>query len=89
MTDARINVRVRARSRKDELIGVPDGVLLERVSAPPVDGRASRALRRLIARRVGVSPSMVTLVSGERGRDKLIRVGGVDPVALNDALTQQ
>lgn len=32
---------------------------------------------------------MVTLVSGERGRDKLIRVGGVDPVALNDALTQQ
>ena len=82
-------VRVRAGSRKDELIGVRDGVLLARVSAPPVDGRANRALCRLIARRVGVSPSMVTVVSGERARDKLIRVDGVDPSALNDALSQQ
>ena len=34
VADARIKVRVRARSRKDELIGVRDGVLLARVSAP-------------------------------------------------------
>ena len=32
---------------------------------------------------------MVTIVSGERACDKLIRVDGVDQVALNDALTQQ
>lgn len=89
MAEARIKVRVQARARKDELIGVRDGVLLARVSAPPVDGRANRALRRLIARQAGVSPSMVTIVSGERARDKLIRVDGVDQVALNDALTQQ
>jgi len=89
VTDARIKVRVRAGSRKDELIGVSDGVMLARVSALPVDGRANRALRRLIARRVGVSLSRVTIVSGERARDKLIRVDGVDQVALNDALTQQ
>ena len=82
-------VRVRAGSRKDELIGVRDGVLFARVSAPPVDGRANRALCRLIARRVGVSLWRVTVVRGARGRDKLIRVDGVDQVALNDALTQQ
>jgi uncharacterized protein len=89
VTDARIKVRLQARARKDELIGVRDGVLLARVSAPPVDGRANRALRRLIARRVGISPSRVTIVSGERAGDKLIRVEGVDPSALNDALAQQ
>jgi uncharacterized protein len=89
VTDARIKVRVRVGSRKDELIGVSDGVMLARVSALPVDGRANRALRRLIARRVGVSLSRVTIVCGERGRDKLIRVDGVDQVALNDALTRQ
>jgi len=32
---------------------------------------------------------MVTVVSGERARDKLIRVDGVDPSALNDALSLQ
>ena len=88
MDGARIKVRLQARARKDELIGVRDGVLLARVSAPPVDGRANRALRRLIARQAGVSPSMVTIVTGERARDKLIRVDGVDPSALNDALSQ-
>lgn len=88
MDGARIKVRLQARARKDELIGVRDGVLLARVSAPPVEGRANRALRRLIARQVGVSPSMVTIVTGERARDKLIRVDGVDPSALNDALSQ-
>ena len=88
MDGARIKVRLQARARKDELIGVRDGVLLARVSAPPVEGRANRALRRLIARQVGVSPSMVTIVTGERARDKLIRVDGVDPSALNDAVSQ-
>jgi uncharacterized protein (TIGR00251 family) len=86
MTDARIMVRLQARARTDELIGVRDRVLLARVSAPPVDGRANRALCRLIARRAGVAPSMVTIVRGERARDKLIRVDGIDPSALNAAL---
>jgi len=31
---------------------------------------------------------MVTIVTGERARDKLIRVDGVDPSTLNDALSQ-
>jgi len=86
MTEARIRVRLHARARKDELVGVRHGVLLARVSAPPVDGRANRALCRLIARRAGVAPSMVTIVSGERARDKLIRVDGIDPSSLTDAL---
>jgi len=69
-------------------IGVRDGVLLASVRTA---GRRPREPRvaSLIARQAGVSPSMVTIVSGERARDKLIRVDGVDQVALNDALTQQ
>jgi uncharacterized protein YggU (UPF0235/DUF167 family) len=31
---------------------------------------------------------MVTIVRGERSREKLIRVDGVDPSALNNALGQ-
>lgn len=85
MTEARIMVRLRSRSRNDELLGIRGGVLHARVSAPPVDGRANRALRRLIADRVGVAPSKVSIVRGERSRDKLIRVEGVEPAALQAA----
>jgi uncharacterized protein len=88
MTDAQIVVRVQARARRDELVGTRDGVVLVRVSAPPVDGRANRALCRLIARRVGVAPSRVTILRGQRSREKLIRVQGIDSAALQAALKQ-
>jgi hypothetical protein len=88
MADAQITVRLQARARRDELVGMRDGVLVVRVSAPPVEGRANRALCRLIARWAGVAPSRVTIVRGERSREKLIAVQGVDAVALIDALVQ-
>jgi uncharacterized protein YggU (UPF0235/DUF167 family) len=87
MTHAQIAVRLQARAGRDELVGFRDGVLLARVSAPPVEGRANRVLcRRLIAREAGVAPSKVTIARGERSRDKLVRVDGIDPEALRDAL---
>jgi hypothetical protein len=62
------------------------GVLRARVSAPPVDGKANKALCRLIAKRVGVASSRVSVVRGEKSRDKVVRVEGVDAAALEKAL---
>jgi len=61
-------------------------VLVARVSASPVDGRANEALCRLIAKKVGVAASKVAVVRGERSRDKVVRVDGIDPEALREAL---
>jgi uncharacterized protein len=84
---AEISVRVTTRASREQLAGLrDDGVLLARVSAPPVDGRANRALCKLIARAAGVAPSKVSIVRGEHSRDKLVRVEGVEPAALRDAL---
>jgi uncharacterized protein YggU (UPF0235/DUF167 family) len=57
-----------------------------RVTAPPVDGRANDALCRLIARRAGIAPSRVTLVRGEKSRDKTLSVEGVDAATLRERL---
>lgn len=81
-------VRLRPRGHRDELMGIVDGVLQARVSAPPVDGKANRALCRLIAKRVGVAPSKVSVVRGEKSRDKLVRVEGVGEGALLEALRE-
>ena len=86
MSDARIEVRVTTRAPRDELAGLrDDGVLLARISAPPVDGRANDALCRLIAKAAGVAPSSVSVVRGRRSRDKAVRVEGVDDARLRDA----
>jgi uncharacterized protein len=83
---AEIEVRLRPRGSKNELIGMRDGVLQAKVTAPPVDGRANRALCKLIAKRVGVAPSRVSVVRGVRSREKLIRVEGVAKAELETAL---
>ena len=86
MADARIDVRLRPRGRRDELLGLRDGVLQARVTAPPVDGRANRALCRLIAKRLGSAPSQVTVVRGEKSRDKVVLVRGFGKAELERAL---
>jgi uncharacterized protein (TIGR00251 family) len=86
MAAAQIRVRLRPRGHKDELMGLVDGVLQARVTAPPVDGKANRALCKSIAKRAGVAPSRVSVVRGQKSRDKLIEVEGIDLDALIAAL---
>jgi uncharacterized protein YggU (UPF0235/DUF167 family) len=60
--------------------------VIVRVTEPPVNGRANAALVKLIAKRAGVARGRVTLVRGERSRDKLLRVAGIEPAELRRAL---
>lgn len=57
-----------------------------RVTAPPVDGKANAALCALVADRVGVPPSRVSVVRGLTSRDKVVRVEGTDAEAVRAAL---
>jgi uncharacterized protein (TIGR00251 family) len=81
-----IAVRAQPGARRDEIVGLRDGVLIARVSAPALEGRANQALCRLLARSLGVRRSQVSIVQGERSRDKLVRIEGIDGVDLNDTL---
>ncbi len=70
---ARIAVHVTPRAGRDAL-SLEDGAIRIRVTAPPEDGRATEAARRLLARALGVAPSRLTLLMGAAARDKLFRL---------------
>jgi uncharacterized protein (TIGR00251 family) len=80
---ADLRVRLTPRAHRDEVTGVRDGLVLARVRAPPVDGRANAALEKLLAKALGVPPSHVQVVRGQSAREKVVRVDGV---AAADAL---
>jgi uncharacterized protein len=86
MGNARIAIRVQAGARREELVAAPAGALLGRVHAPALEGRANRAVCRLVAKRLGVAPSRVRIVRGQRSRQKLIEVEGIDQARLDAAL---
>ena len=81
-----LSVRVTPRSAKDEIGAWEGDVLRVRLRAPPVDGRANEALRRLIADRLGLAPSAVEVVSGGTSRMKRLRVEGVPASELRARL---
>ena len=84
MTD--LAIRVQPRAKRTEVAGEREGAVVIRVSAPPVDGKANEAVRRLIATRLGVPLRAVQIVRGETGRDKVVRVDGVDAKTARRAL---
>ena len=67
-----IAVRVTPRGGRDAI--EPGDPLRIRVTAPPEDGKANEAVRRLLARALGVAPSRLTLIRGAAARDKLFRL---------------
>jgi hypothetical protein len=81
-----IRVRVQPRASRDEVLGWREETLRLRVSAPPLDGRANDAVRRVIARAAGLAPSAVSIAAGEGSRDKLVRVVGLTAAALRERL---
>ncbi len=70
-------VRVAPRASRSRVIGVQDGALKVALTAPPVDGAANDALRKLLAKTLGVPKSDVEIVRGDRARIKLLRVKGI------------
>lgn len=84
MTD--LAIRVQPRAKRTEVAGEREGAVVIRVSAPPVDGRANEAVRRLVAKRLGVPLGAVRIVRGETGRDKVVRIEGVDAETARRAL---
>ena len=68
MEGCEIAVRLQPRARANEIVGERDDVIVVRVTAPPVDGRANEALCRLIARRTRVGVRRVAVGRGAGAR---------------------
>ena len=82
-----ISIRVIPRSKKSEISQVlDDGTIKVRLTAPPVDGKANQVLIQLLADVVGVNSSQIDIVSGRKSRDKLVRIYGIDPGAVQSRI---
>lgn len=79
----RLSVRLTPSGGRDQFDGVEkssDGSvwLKARVSAPPEDGKANKALAGLISKVFRIPKSSITFVSGETARKKILRLE-IDP----------
>ena len=66
--------------------GTRGDAILIRLAAPPVDGAANDALVAFLADTLDIPRRDITLVSGERSRDKRVRITGLGEAAVRDRL---
>lgn len=72
--DVLLRVRVQPRASRNCIRREPDGRIRVALNAPPVEGKANKALCAFLAKQFGLSKSAVLLESGERSRDKTLRL---------------
>jgi uncharacterized protein (TIGR00251 family) len=86
----RLAVRLTPNGGRDgidgvELNGNGEAHLKVRVSDVPEKGKANKALIAVLAKRLGIAKSAITLVSGDTARQKILRIDG-DPEDLQEKL---
>jgi uncharacterized protein (TIGR00251 family) len=69
-----LNVRVQPRASQDRYDGIHEGHIRIRITAPPTDVKANAHLMAFISDLFAVPKSRVTLISGNTGRIKRVRV---------------
>jgi uncharacterized protein len=77
-----VDIQVKPRSSREAVGPVQADRLIVAVNAPPVDGKANEAVVRVLAETFGVSRSAVTIVRGETGKKKTVRIAGVTATAV-------
>ena len=70
----RVSIKLQPRASRDAFVEVLDGQIKIALKAPPVDQAANQSLEKFVAKSLGVSKGLVTLVSGEKSRNKVVQI---------------
>lgn len=81
-----LRLHVQPKASKSRIVGLHDGCLKIAVAAPPVEGKANKAVVRFLAEIFGVPARDVVMTSGAQSRKKLVVVIGQDASAIRTIL---
>lgn len=70
----RISVKAKTNAKKELLEKLNDNEFVVCVKEPPVDGRANWAICRAVAEHFQISPSRISIVSGQSSKNKILEI---------------
>jgi|OpeIllAssembly_1097287.scaffolds.fasta_scaffold644852_2 hypothetical protein len=84
-----IKVKVIPRSSRTEILGRENDIYRVKLTDPPVEGRANKAVIALLAQKLGVPRREIEIVSGKTGKLKTIRIRSLTEGEIAQALGAQ
>ncbi len=85
--DLLLSLYVQPRSSRNELVGLHGEALKLRLTTPPIDGRANKAVIAFLSKRLRIPKSALTIRSGLQSRSKKVVLSGLDENIARSALT--
>ena len=77
-----LNVKVIPGARADRVVGrYADGIKVQ-VSAPPEDGKANKAVLRVLSGVLGIRADQIEVLRGKTSPRKLLSISGIEQAAL-------
>jgi hypothetical protein len=76
-TGLEVPLHVVPRARRSALGGVHNGALKVKVTAPPVEDAANRAVIKFFSALLGIPQSNLAILAGSKSRDKILRIRGL------------
>ena len=81
-----LRVRIQPGASRDQIVGVVEGALRLRITAPPVEGAANKQCIKFLAKKLHIAKSKIALLKGEHARKKVLRMSGVSTADLKKLL---
>ncbi len=86
---AAITVRITPRMAKDQIYDIlDDGTIKIRLTAPPVKGKANKALIKYLSEILEVPASWIEIIAGQNSHDKLISILNMDSEQVQQRILQ-
>jgi len=87
--EVRISLRIQPGASRNEVAGLASGVWRLRIAAPPVEGKANKALLEFLSEVLNIARSCIAIVRGETGRDKIVAISGLTPEEVEKRLSEK
>ena len=68
-----VNIKVIPNARKNEVIEEVDSIKVK-VNSPAIEGKANKAVIKVLADYFNVKKNQISIVKGEKSRNKLIQI---------------
>ncbi|NLT67356.1 MAG: YggU family protein [Acidobacteria bacterium] len=76
-TGLEVRLHIQPRAKRPGIAGIHNGALKIKVTAPPVDDAANRAVIEFFATLLEIPKSSIQIVSGLKAREKTLEIRGL------------
>ncbi len=85
--NTKLKIRVTPRAKRDEVYCIlEDGTVKVRLTAPPVEGKANKALIKYLSGIFEIPRSRIEILTGFKSRNKLLAIRGMDSIEIYNKL---